>query len=235
MSEDRFGALIGPYVLGELSAEEERELEAHLQRCPRCREELEHVRQAHELLRQAAATETPPPDLKGWVMAHASGEAGDETPAETPDEAATSRGRRLRVLAGVAALLVAGVLGVGIFRMVAGDPSEGLALSATDAAPTAGGELSGEQAGENLRIELEVSGLPELQEGEYYEMWYAKEGEGRISCGTFGVDAEGDATVSMSAPTSSVAYPEIEITREPDDGDPGSSGDKVLVGDLRDL
>ena len=235
MSEDRFGALIGPYVLGELSAEEERELVAHLQRCPRCREELEHVRQAHELLRQAAATEKPPPDLKEWVLAHASGEARDETPAEIPDEAATSRSWRLRILAGAAALLVAGLLGAGIFRMVAGESSEGLALSATDVAPAASGELSGEQAGKNLRIELEVSDLPELQEGEYYEMWYAKEGEGRISCGTFSVDAEGNATVSMSAPTSSVAYPEIEVTREPDDGDPGSSGDKVLVGDLRDL
>jgi hypothetical protein len=25
------------------------------------------------------------------------------------------------------------------------------------------------------------------------------------------------------------------VTREPDDGDPGSSGEKVLVGDLRSL
>jgi hypothetical protein len=32
-----------------------------------------------------------------------------------------------------------------------------------------------------------------------------------------------------------VSYPEIEVTREPDDGDPGSSGVKVLVGDLREL
>jgi hypothetical protein len=27
----------------------------------------------------------------------------------------------------------------------------------------------------------------------------------------------------------------IEVTREPDDGDPAASGEKILVGDLRDL
>ena len=55
-------------------------------------------------------------------------------------------------------------------------------------------------------------------------MWYAKADGGRISCGTFTVQPDGSAAVSMSAPVSSVAYPEIEITQEPDDGDPGSSG-----------
>ncbi len=33
MSEDRFGDLLGPYVLGELTPEEERELERHLEEC----------------------------------------------------------------------------------------------------------------------------------------------------------------------------------------------------------
>ena len=66
-------------------------------------------------------------------------------------------------------------------------------------------------------------------------MWYAKADGGRISCGTFTAQPDGSATVSMSAPVSSVAYPEIEITQEPDDGDPGSSGKVVLKGSLRDL
>ena len=34
MSEDRFEMLLGPYVLGELTDEEERELERHLEECP---------------------------------------------------------------------------------------------------------------------------------------------------------------------------------------------------------
>jgi anti-sigma-K factor RskA len=226
MSEDRFGNLLGPYVLGQLSADEEREVDEHLRGCPRCRTELEDVRQAHVLLRRAAAI-APPPDLKEWVMAQASGEAGGES--------AAGRGRRLWVAVSAAALLVAVVLGIGIFLTTVGDTSEGLPLTATAAAPGASGELRGEEVEENLRVELVVRNLPTLRKHEYYEMWYAREGKGRVSCGTFRVGPSGDATVSMSAPASAVAYPEIEVTREPDDGNPEASGDTVLVGNLRDF
>ena len=228
MSEDRFEDLLGPYLLGGLSTEEEREMEAHLRRCPRCQTELEEVRRAHDSLLQAAATGAPPPDLKGWVLARARGEARDE------GGNGARAGRKLWIAAAAAALLVAAVLGVGVLRAVVGDPSEGLPLTATSAAPGASGELRGEEIGQNLRVELEVRGLPELQEGEYYEMWYARKDGTRISCGTFDVSPGGDATVIMSAPTHSVSYPEVEVTREPADGDPTTSGDEMLVGDLRD-
>jgi hypothetical protein len=49
------------------------------------------------------------------------------------------------------------------------------------------------------------------------------------------VGPEGRATVNLTAPASSKHYSEIEITREPDDGDPAASGKKVLVGDLRSI
>jgi hypothetical protein len=39
--------------------------------------------------------------------------------------------------------------------------------------------------------------------------------------------------VNLAAPASATVYPEIEITREPGDGDPGSSGEAVLEGRLR--
>ena len=89
--------------------------------------------------------------------------------------------------------------------------------------------------GGNLRIELVVWDLPELRKDEYYELWYAKEGGGRISCGTFRAQQGGQTTVNLTAPASAVSYQEIEVTREPDDGAPGSSGEKVLIGDLRSL
>jgi hypothetical protein len=41
--------------------------------------------------------------------------------------------------------------------------------------------------------------------------------------------------VNLTAPASAVSYREIEVTREPDDGNPGSSGEKVLIGNLRSL
>ena len=39
--------------------------------------------------------------------------------------------------------------------------------------------------------------------------------------------------MNLTAPASAEIYPEIEITREPDDGDPRSSGEEVLEGRLR--
>jgi hypothetical protein len=84
-----------------------------------------------------------------------------------------------------AALLLVAILGVGLFREVTGDPVAAVPLTATALAPESGGEARVEQAGENFQVELEVWGMPELEENEYYEMRYYAEDGGRISCGNF--------------------------------------------------
>ena len=222
MTEDRLEELLGPYLLGELSIEEQRELERHLEECSGCRGELARARQTHDLLRRLAAG-GPPPELKDRVLAQAGGETR-----------ARSRGG-WRPWVPAAALLVVAVLGAGLLWTVTRDASDGIPLTATVPASEGGGEISGEMEEGNLKIELVVWGLPELQEGEYYELWYAKEDGGRISCGTFRAQQGDQTTVNLTAPANAVSYPEIEVTREPDDGDPDSSGEKVLVGDLRSL
>jgi anti-sigma-K factor RskA len=222
MTEDRFEELLGPYLLGELSVEEERELEGHLEGCSGCRSELARARQTHDLLRELAAG-GPPPELKDRVLAR----AGGEMPARS------SGGWRLWVPA--AAMLVVAVVGAGLLWTITEDSSDGIPLTATVPASEGGGEISGKVEGGNLQIELVVWGLPELRKDEYYELWYAKEDGGRISCGTFRAQHRGQTTVNLTAPASAVSYQEIEVTREPDDGDPGSSGEKILVGDLRSL
>jgi anti-sigma-K factor RskA len=222
MTEDRFEELLGPYLLGELSVEEERELEGHLEGCSGCRGELARAGQTHDLLRELAAG-GPPPELKDRVLARARG----EIPARSRG------GWKLWVPA--AALLVVAVLGAGLLWTITEDSSDGIPLTATVPASEGAGEISGKVEGGNLQIELVVWGLPELRKDEYYELWYAKEHGGRISCGTFRAQQGGQTIVNLTAPASAVSYPEIEVTREPDDGDPGSSGEKVLVGDLRSL
>jgi anti-sigma-K factor RskA len=222
VTEDRFEELLGPYLLGELSVEEERELERHLEECSGCRDELARVRQTHTLLRELAVSE-PPEELKARVLARARG----EIPVR-------SRGR-WRLWIPAAALLAIAVLGAGLLWVISGGSSEGIPLTSTVAASQGGGEVSGEVDRGNLKIELVVWDLPELRKDEYYELWYASKDGGRISCGTFRAHPEGQTTVNLTAPASAVSYPEIEVTRESDDGDPGSSGEKVLVGDLRNL
>ena len=221
MAEDRFEELIGSYLLGELSFEEERELERHLEVCSECRHELDRVRYAHDLLRQMAAT-MPPPELKSWVL------------ARTRNQLLTRPwDRRGFWTATVAALLIAAVFGVGFLQRITDDTSVTVALTATSLAPGAGGEVQAEEVGENLRVKLEVWEMPELADDQYYEMWYYAEDGSRISCGTFQVVPEGRTAVNLTAPATAKDYPEIEITREPDDGDPRSSGEEVLEGKLQ--
>jgi anti-sigma-K factor RskA len=222
VAEDRFEGLLVSYLLGELTVEKERELEHHLEGCSGCRDELARARQTHDLLRELTAA-GPPPELKARVLARARG----EIPARFRS--------RWRFWVPAAALLAIAVLGAALLWTITGDSSEGIPLTATVPASEGGGEVSGKVDGGNLQIELVVWNLPELRKDEYYELWYAKEGGGRISCGTFRAQQGSQTIVNLTAPANAVSYPEIEVTREPDDGDPGSSGEKVLVGDLRSL
>ena len=222
MAEDRFEGLLVSYLLGELTVEEELELERHLEECPECRHELDRARQAHDLLRHLATNE-PPTELKGQVLAQVRG----EMPAR-------SNGGWWFWASAAAVLLVVALLGVGILREITGDSSTGVPLTATTAlAPDAGGQVQVEEDGENFQVALEVWEMPKLEEDEYYEMWYYAEDGDRISCGAFRVGPDGRTTVNLTAPSTARDYPEIEITREPDDGNPEASGEEVLEGKLR--
>ena len=223
---DSFEELQGPYVLGELSAEEESELERHLEGCSPCRSRLDRLRQTHVLLR-GASTAAPSSEVKSQVLSKVTG--------ETLDRSAVPVGGWKLWVATAASLLVAALIGVGLYQSTVGDSSARVPLTTTSLAPGAGGEVRGEVVGENIQVELEVWGLPELRRGEYYEMWYYAEGDGRISCGTFRTGPRGKANVDLTAPASATNYQEIEITREPDDGNPDASGEEVLEGSLRKL
>src|SRR3712207_3775579 len=131
MSEDRFGQLLGPYVLGELSADEQLELERHLEECPSCWADLSVVMRTHNVLREAAASE-PPPELKARTLAQAKGES----------ETRSGYGWKLWVPM-AAALLVAAVVGFGILQAVLVGPSDSVALASTAQAPGAGGDVRG--------------------------------------------------------------------------------------------
>jgi anti-sigma-K factor RskA len=221
VAEDRFEELLGSYVLGELTVDEERELERHLEGCSGCRSELNRVLQSHDHLRNLAASK-PPPELKARVLE----QVRDEPPVSS------SGGWWFSGLA-AAALLVVAVLGIGLLRELTDESSTGVLLTATALAPEARGEAQVERVGQNIRVDLEVWGMPDLKEGEYYEMWYYADDGGRISCGTFRAGPEGRTTVNLSAPAGARSYPEIEITREPDDGNPEASGEAVLEGSFR--
>jgi hypothetical protein len=210
--------LLGPYVMGALGPDEEREVEEHLRDCPECGEEVRDLRLAHERLTELAGVEeTPPPELKGRVL---TGMPNRET-------------RRAPLVAAAAVLCALAVLGVlyssGFF---APDEVAAAELQATELAPRAGGELRVREEDPNARAELEVWGLPRPESNQYYELWFAEAG-GRVSAGTFTVDEEGRVTLYMTVPEEASDYGQVGITLEEFPREPRMSAAKpVLVGEL---
>jgi hypothetical protein len=210
--------LLGPYVMGALGPDEEREVEEHLRDCPECVEEVRDLRLAHERLTELAGVEeTPPPELKGRVQ---TGMPNRET-------------RWVPLVAAAAVLCALAVLGVlyssGFF---ASDEVAAAELQATELAPRAGGELRVREEDPNARAELEVWGLPRPESNQYYELWFAEAG-GRVSAGTFTVDEEGRVTLYMTVPEEASDYGQVGITLEEFPREPRMSAAKpVLVGEL---
>jgi hypothetical protein len=211
--------LLGPYVMGALGQEEEREVEEHLRECEPCGEEARDLRLAHErLVDLANMTDTPSPELKNRLM---SGLPRRQT-------------RRLSLVAAAAILGALAVLGVLLYSsgLLGPDEVASATLEPTDLAPDAGGELQVREADPNARAELEVWGLPRPGPDEYYELWFGKEG-GRMSAGTFTVDDRGRETLYMSVPKDASGYQQVGITLEKFPEEPRMSAAKpVLVGEL---
>ena len=59
MAEDRFEGLLGSYLLGELTVEEELELERHLEECRGCFSRAEFEKKLKSHVRDAASTRAP--------------------------------------------------------------------------------------------------------------------------------------------------------------------------------
>ena len=204
--------------MGALGPEEEREVEAHLEECPSCREEVADLRLAHERLTDLVnMEETPPPELKDRLL---TGMPRRET-------------RRVPLVAAAAILCALAVLGVLYYTgFFAPDEVASANLQATDLAPKAGGELRVREEDPNARAELEVWGLPQPGKDEYYELWFGKEG-GRMSAGTFTVGARGRETLTMTVPEKASSYDQVGITIEQFPKEPRMSAAKpVLIGEL---
>jgi len=79
-------------------------------------------------------------------------------------------------------------------------------------------------------ITLDVTGLPAPPEGSYYQGW-VRDGDNAITIGTFHMRG-GDDEVTLWSGVDIEDFPVLTVTLEPDDGDPASSGNVVLRGEL---
>jgi anti-sigma factor RsiW len=80
MEADTIHELTAAYALDALDEHEEREYEAHLARCPRCREELASFTETATSLAYGVESPAPPPDLRDRILVRARAERPNVVP-----------------------------------------------------------------------------------------------------------------------------------------------------------
>jgi hypothetical protein len=181
---------------------------------PAERAELERV---HDVLADPALWAEPPPDLQEAVVAAIAEEA----------RAGRRRRRMLFAVAGIAAtvLLAAGVT-VSLQANRADRVEFAASLIGTELAPDAAGDVTLTKTPSGWKVELRASGLPRRADGEFYEAWLKDDTGLLVPIGTFNDGRD----VILWAGVGPTTFPTLTITREVADGDQGSSGEVVLLG-----
>lgn len=203
--------------------------------------ELDELR---ALLADPAMWEVPGQHLEDTVVAAVTGAASRETGDERSDPVASARGaaggelaRRARrrsrrsvvawAAGAVAAAAVAIAIAIGVTSGTGTHATTfSAALSGTSLAPGATGQATLTQTTAGWRVTLHVSGLPRLDNGRFYQAWLKNAADILVPIGTF--NQSGDVTLWSGVPPTQ--YPTITVTRQQANGNPASSGQRVLIG-----
>jgi len=207
--------------------------------------ELADLDDLRALLADPSAWADPGPELEDHVTAAvvraaASAAPGRSVPARVTQprrgdrpRIATALGtRRPRIawLAGLAAAAAAAVIAVVVTVGGGSNATQfQAALSGTPLAPGASAQVTLTQTQGGWRITLQGHGLPRLDNGYYYEAWLKNPAGILVPIGTFNQPTN----VTLWAGVPPTQYPTVTITRQRADGNPASSGQRVLVGVAR--
>lgn len=176
--------------------------------------------------------EQPPPEV--WDRIAAAVEGASRSGSDGPVQVRVRSGgrRRSAVLAAAAALVVVGLIGFVVVRdrgdavtVVASVPLRGLGEDEAEAGRA--GEARLVEVDGRLQLEVSVEGL-EAGDG-FLEVWVIDTEVSRlISLGPL----RGDGVHELPAGLDPAAFPVVDVSVEPFDGDPTHSGDSVLRGQL---
>ncbi|MCB9419011.1 MAG: anti-sigma factor [Ardenticatenaceae bacterium] len=227
--------LIPAYALNSLDAEDAEMVAQHLAACPDCQAELAAFAGVVDALPLAAADVEPSTALKEQLMRQIRVKTGEETAVSPQTTPPTIWQQFIRALSDFiagprwqpAAVLAVLVLLIGSFFIWqrASVPPTQFVLTATEAAPEAQGII--EVMGDGRQATLTVTGLPELDPANQYQLWLIQDGQ-RTSGGIFSVQADGSQTITIDAPQPLPDYAAFGITIEPAGGSPGPTGERVL-------
>ena len=154
--------------------------------------------------------------------------AGAPSGAQAARPEATRR-RRVRWLAAPAAAAIAAVIAIAALSGGSGGADFTANLAAATGAPGAHASASITKNQAGFRVVLDAHGLPKLAPGHYYQAWLKDSHGTLVPIGTF---SSSDGRVTLWSGVSPKDFNVISVTIEAADGDQGSSGDKVLTGEV---
>jgi Anti-sigma-K factor rskA len=208
---------------------------------PEERADLDELR---ALLRTPAAWADPDPGLEDRVVAAIAAEAaakgqsaGDPAAVESAGAVPARRPRwrpnwwRPAYGFGAAALAAAAAVVIAVSVGSSGpQPLQfAMVLNGTALSPGAHGNASLTKTTAGWRIELNATGLPRLADGRYYQAWLKNAKGVLVPVGTF--NKPDHITLWSGAPVTS--FPTLTVTVQQANGNPASSGKRVLVGTIR--
>jgi Anti-sigma-K factor rskA/Putative zinc-finger len=226
---------VGAYLLGALSESERASFEAHLTTCLECREEVERLRPAADLLPRSVEQVQPPPRLKRSLMEVVEREAGSRAGAPAPPGRRAPGGARLRgMLRPVRPAFVVAVLAIGLvvgfaLAQLGGEETRTLAADVDEQVlPEASGRLVVQGDGEDGAI-LRVDGMPSPGRGRVYQAWVQRDGKIEPEP-TFEVGADGGGAVAVPEDLSDAEA--VLVTRERRGGAAAPSEQPVVTVEL---
>lgn len=219
--------------------------EAHLAGCSSCQVELDQLKAVVTTGRTVTVQDTPQPpppaiwdriaaelELAGPAAAAAPVRPQAELPAPRQGRRAGGRSRALLALAAAAAGVLAGVTStLAVTRDGPDAPDERLvARAALEPLPaqSAAGDARLVSSEGQRRLAVTVQGLAPYSG--YYEVWLLDRTAKRLV--SLGVLAGSDGSFPIPADLDVAAYPLVDISREPLDGNPAHSSDSVARGTL---
>ena len=255
MTHDEASDLLGAYGLDAVDGDERTELEEHLETCPRCRAELDSLREVAAAM--GNSVEPLPEGLWSHIALRLPERHEDEEPPPMPrltsegraPSRAPSHGRRppTRALVttisaiAVAAAAVAVVLGIGLVRADNTDTNLKAARAGSSSTVTAALHAPGHRLitlhsdshAALAQVVVVPSGLgylvssklPPLGDGRTYQLW-AVEGKQPISLGLLGASPQ-QAAFTMAGST---RPSQLAITAEPSGGSVSPTGPIIASG-----
>ena len=222
----------GAWVLGALDEDEAWRFAAHLDVCAACRDEVERLRVAADVLPLSVPPAEPGPELKRRLMTIVETDARQRRRGEAPALADRLRARlgglRVRPALAAAAATLLLLVGVGVGLGVRGGSRTEVVALAVDTAKLRGASAQLVRTGDET--EVRVSHMPAPPRGRVYQVWLQRDGHAPEPDAVFTVDREGRGSVGVRGDVKGADA--VLVTDEPAGGSTVPTRQPVLRGRL---